>query len=263
MSPPISARQSPVWHRPLRYLPGFLIPALATISLLLPGFWAWLTVIVTFGFFPAIELFRAGSPDNLDPAEEAAARQNRGYVILLYAMVPIQYGLLATYLVRIANHQYQDLFTLTGATFAMGIACGVLGINVAHDLGHRRRRSEQALAKALLLTSLYLHFFIEHNRGHHALVGTDEDPASARYGESLFRFLPRTLVGSLISAWQLERDRLAKRGQGPVTWKNQLTRANRGASWRALPAISLPFPSTPMATAIQWPRATRPMAATR
>jgi alkane 1-monooxygenase len=46
----------------------------------------------------------------------------------------------------------------------------------------------------------YGHFTIEHNRGHHVRVATPEDPASARYGESFWRFLPRTIVGSYISA---------------------------------------------------------------
>ena len=77
----------------------------------------------------------------------------------------------------------------TGRILSMGLLCGVFGINVAHKLGHRTNKFEQALAKSLLLTSQYLHFFIEHNRGHHKRVATPNDPSSARLNEWLFSFM--------------------------------------------------------------------------
>jgi alkane 1-monooxygenase len=55
-----------------------------------------------------------------------------------------------------------------------------------------------------------MHFFIEHNRGHHKNVSTDEDPASSRYGESIYAFFPRTISDSWRSAWKIETDRLKK-----------------------------------------------------
>src|SRR5690606_7536996 len=54
-------------------------------------------------------------------------------------------------------------------------------------------------------------FFVEHNRGHHVRVATPEDPASARLGESLYAFLPRTVVGGFRSAIRLEGERLARK----------------------------------------------------
>jgi alkane 1-monooxygenase len=89
----------------------------------------------------------------------------------------------------------------------MGLCCGVLGINVAHELGHRTNRWDQRLAWSLLATSLYMHFFVEHNYGHHRNVGTPEDPSSARRGESLYRFLPRTLITGAVSAYRLGQQR--------------------------------------------------------
>jgi alkane 1-monooxygenase len=89
----------------------------------------------------------------------------------------------------------------------MGLCCGVLGINVAHELGHRTNRRDQFLAWSLLATSLYMHFFVEHNYGHHRNVGTPDDPSSARPGESLYRFLPRTLITGAVSAYRLGQQR--------------------------------------------------------
>jgi len=76
----------------------------------------------------------------------------------------------------------------------MGLLCGTFGINVGHELGHRVNRFEQILAKALLLTSLYMHFFVEHNKGHHKNVATREDPSSARLWEPVYTFYFRTTI---------------------------------------------------------------------
>ncbi|MFM8346496.1 MAG: alkane 1-monooxygenase, partial [Bacteroidota bacterium] len=71
---------------------------------------------------------------------------------------------------------------------------------------------EQFLSKALLLTESYMHFFIEHNRGHHVHVATPEDPATARNGESFYRFWIRTVRDSYLHAWQLEADSRKRKG---------------------------------------------------
>jgi alkane 1-monooxygenase len=85
---------------------------------------------------------------------------------------------------------------LLGAVGTVGLSCGALGINVAHELGHRSRRFEQNLARVLLGSTLYAHFIVEHNRGHHARVATPEDPASARRGETVYGFWLRSVPGA-------------------------------------------------------------------
>jgi alkane 1-monooxygenase len=88
-----------------------------------------------------------------------------------------------------------------------------VGIATAHELGHKKETLDRWLAKIALAPSLYGHFYVEHNRGHHRRVATPEDPASSRMGESFWAFLPRTVLGSLRSAWALERERLSKSGK--------------------------------------------------
>ncbi len=99
--------------------------------------------------------------------------------------------------------------------FAMAATLGIVGgvgINAAHELGHKRTTIERRLAKIALAQSFYGHFYVEHNRGHHARVATPEDPATARMGESYWRFLPRSVFGSLRSAIRYEKGRLERRG---------------------------------------------------
>jgi alkane 1-monooxygenase len=108
----------------------------------------------------------------------------------------------------------------------VSIGCiGGIGINTAHELGHKREQHERWLSKIALAQSFYGHFYIEHNRGHHVRVATPEDPASSRVGESFYQFWPRTVVGSLRSAWRLEKRRYARREQHPFRLGNDVLNA--------------------------------------
>jgi alkane 1-monooxygenase len=98
----------------------------------------------------------------------------------------------------------------------MGLLCGTFGINIGHELGHRIKPFEQWLAKASLMTSLYMHFFIEHNKGHHKHVATPQDPSSARYNEPVYLFYFRTIGLSYVSAWRIANQDVRKSGH--VVW---------------------------------------------
>jgi len=106
-------------------------------------------------------------------------------------------------------------------TLAAGLG-GAIAIVVAHELMHRPSALEQRLAEVLMASTTYTHFCVEHVSGHHKRVATPDDPATARLGESLYAFLPRTLVGSWRSAWALESARAARAGHGPWSLHNKL-----------------------------------------
>jgi alkane 1-monooxygenase len=113
-------------------------------------------------------------------------------------------------------------FDLIGRILVMGLLCGTFGINVGHELGHRVNRFEQTLAKALLLTSLYMHFFTEHNKGHHKRVATPEDPSSARYGEMIYIFYLRTIIFSYISAWHIANAEMRNKNKPVLSLQNEM-----------------------------------------
>jgi alkane 1-monooxygenase len=104
----------------------------------------------------------------------------------------------------------------------MGLLCGTFGINVAHELGHRVNKFEQTLAKLLLLTSLYMHFYIDHNQGHHKHVATPGDPSSAKLNQSLYAFWPQTLIGTYMSAWHIAAKALEKKGKSAFSLQNEM-----------------------------------------
>jgi len=207
--------------RVFKYLSPFLLYYAAIASFLNSGFVVWLPLIYSWFLIPLIELFIKPDESNLSEAEEELAKKNIGYDLLLYLVVPFQYFALGLFL-YVTSFWNQGWIDMIGKTFVMGLLCGVMGINVGHELGHRSHKGEQLLAKILLLSSLYLHFFIEHNKGHHKRVGTREDPASARYGEMLYAFYFRTVIFSYISAWKIAGRDSRKKGNQAFSLHNEV-----------------------------------------
>jgi alkane 1-monooxygenase len=158
-------------------------------------------------------------PENVGEEVENQIRNDKFYDWILYAVVLLQYGSLYVFLSNIAE---RSGFDLMGQIISMGVLCGTFGINVGHELGHRKSGFDQFLAKVLLLTSLYTHFFIEHNKGHHAHVATDQDPSSAILGQSIYSFWPQTVFGTYAKAWKINLDELKKKGLGFLNPQNEM-----------------------------------------
>jgi alkane 1-monooxygenase len=205
----------------MKFSLAYLTPLIVLFSLYTENIGAYTAVFVLFVMIPLIELFTKGSTDNLSKIEEELAKENKVYDWMLYGLVPFQYLILIYFLVQVSNESLSLSYKI-GATTAYGMACGILGINAAHELGHRPTKHEQLMSKLLLLSTLYMHFFIEHNRGHHKHVSTDLDPASSRYGETVYAFYGRTIFGSYRSAWQLEAERLKKKQLPFWSLKNEM-----------------------------------------
>lgn len=199
----------------------YTLPVFAWIGLFAGGLWTWALPIVVYLAIPFAELFLRGNLTNLTAEGEAERRADKRYDLLLYLAVPTQVALVAA-----LGWRAEALapWELAGAVVSVGSTCGAIAINVAHELGHRADRFHQRLAKILLVTSLYHHFFVEHNRGHHARVATPDDPATARRGEGVYTFWVRSITESLRSAWRLEATRLAKSGRSAWSWDNEVLR---------------------------------------
>lgn len=204
-----------------KYLLVYITPAIVFLSLYVAGIWSYFALVFVFGLLPFAELFLAGNTKNLSEMEEAIAKEDRFYDFVIYGLVPMQLFLLIYFLFRMGDPAL-ELWEKIGMMTAMGISCGTLGINAAHELGHRNTWYEQLMSKILLSTTQYMHFFIEHNRGHHKNVSTEKDPASSRYGENLYAFYIRTIRDSWISAWHLESDRLKKMKQPAWSFHNEM-----------------------------------------
>lgn len=207
--------------RDVRYLFAYTLPLSAFASLYLQGWWSYTALIYAFGIIPLLDYFAPQARSNDRGEEEGRRLSIKFFDWLLYLNLPIFYSLLGFLFYTLSVTSLQT-YEVVGLVLSTGVIAGTLGINVAHELGHRATRFEQVLAQALLLPCLYLHFFIEHNRGHHKHVATPLDPATSRFGESLYAFWPRTVIGSYLSAWALEKERLYRKNQAVFSLGNQM-----------------------------------------
>ncbi len=190
-----------------KYLIAYTAPLAALAGIFFKGHWSFAGIYVGFVLIPILELIGPQSKANLSEAEEKDKTVSAIFDWLLYLNLPILYVLIGYYLYTIQQGGLA-VYEIIGMTCSVGLIVGTIGINVAHELGHRDNPAEQLLSKVLLLSALYMHFNIEHNRGHHKNVGTDEDPASAKYDEPIYRFWLRSVIGGYFNAWKLESGRL-------------------------------------------------------
>lgn len=217
----LALKKAAMTVRSFKYLSPCLLYLGAVTAFLTHGFGVWLPLLYAWVVIPVLELFINPDPSNLSEAEEELAKKSRWYDYMLYLIVPLQFFALGLFLFNV-TFVSQPLIDVAGKTGVMGLLCGTFGINVGHELGHRSNKGEQWLAKLLLLTSLYMHFFIEHNKGHHKRVATPEDPSSARYGESLYAFWLRSIVFSYRSAWKIANRDMDKQRQHRFSLHNEM-----------------------------------------
>ncbi len=208
---------------PLRYLAIYALAILGPIGLALGGWWTLLLPLTAFGLVPLGEALLPGTGGNLDDAQEAEVLQNPWFDRVIYGLVPLQWGSVLLLMLWVGNGRLAG-WEAAGGVLAVGTLCGAIGINLGHELGHRRGAFDKRMAKALLLSTHYLHFFIEHNRGHHANVSTPDDPASADRGEVVYAFWFKSVIGGWKHAWTLEDRRLKARSLGRWTWSNEMVR---------------------------------------
>ena len=208
----------------LKYLAPIPVYILAFFAFFLHGWFTWGPMIYAWVLIPLAELFIRQDARNMDAGEEELAKKDRIYDYMLYLVVPLQYTALLYFLFSMKESGLA-WWEIMGRIWTMGLLCGTFGINVAHELGHRVNRFEQFLAKSLLLTSLYIHFFIEHNRGHHKHVATPQDPGSARYNEPIYSFYFRTVILSYLSAWRIANEEMRKSNLPVFHLRNEMLQA--------------------------------------
>lgn len=207
----------------LKYFSVLSTLIFACLSFTLRGVWTFSLPCYVFIVIPIFELMLPGNGKNLTEGEEIEALKDRSYDYVLYSMVPILYAAVVFFLFSIKEPGLSG-FEMAGRILSIGILLVTIGFNVGHELGHRKARHEQFMSKSLLLLSLQIHFIIEHNRGHHKRTSTDEDPASSRYGETLYAFWIRSWVMGYISAWKLEAERLKRKDLPFFSMQNEMIR---------------------------------------
>lgn len=205
----------------LKYLAAYSLPISFLLGVSLKGIFFWFTPVLAFVLVPILEILLPVDPGNTG---ESAIPKRAGalfFDLLLYLNVIMVFAVLGYALWLLTWHPL-SAFEKLGVLFSCGIVMGANGINVAHELGHRRDGFSRMLAKFLLLPSLYSHFYIEHNFGHHLHAATREDPATARFNQSIYSFWGTSVIGQYTNAWRIQLRLLQQRKHGFLSGYNDM-----------------------------------------
>ncbi|BDA78296.1 alkane monooxygenase [Leptospira kobayashii] len=200
---------------------SFALPALTVSGFYYGGYGNLLTPCFVFIVVPVLDLLVGRDSENPEDSRFQEIQSSEYYKYLTYGWVFVQSVFLLWALYSFA---FSALTVLESVLFILSVSLvtGGIGITVAHELGHKNSEWEQFSSKLLLLQVCYMHFYIEHNRGHHVKVSTPDDPASSRKNESFYSFYPRTVIGSYLSAWSLEKEKLMRKGLSFFHYKNEM-----------------------------------------
>jgi alkane 1-monooxygenase len=200
-----------------RFLLVYLLPIAVVVGLTLGGPFVLGSLAIAFVAVPLFDLLLGAR------ANGALEGPSWLYEAPLLLWLPVQLATMAWAIHVLALGELSTLETI-GGVLSLGVMAGGGGINVAHELMHRPDRLRRGLAETLMSSVLYAHFCVEHVLGHHRNVATPADPATSRLGETVYQFLPRTLLGGLRSAWRLERERCARRSIHTLSLRNRRLR---------------------------------------
>ena len=197
---------------------GLVIPNIANVALLGYQFgpkktkklFAAAGPLVLHGLIPVLDKYIGQDTEN--PPEEAIAELEADpyYAKIVNLYIPLQYiaNIYGNYIASKESTPTSDRI-LIGLT--LGVVNGV-AINTAHELSHKSGKLQHYLSHLCLAPTGYNHFRIEHPYGHHLRVATPEDQSSSKFGESFWKFWPRTVKGSFKSAIHIEKRRLERKG---------------------------------------------------
>ena len=186
----------------LKYLMSYSIAVTAFIGILVGGPYVYLTVVYTFIFIPILELNTKEYINEYSDDEKKSRNLDPFFDFLLYLNIPIVYGI---FYVSLNTLVYTNSISeIIGIILSASIVMATNGINVGHELGHRKSLFSRTCSKLLYLPCQYMHFFIEHNYGHHINVATPNDPATAKYKQNLYSFWISSVTKTYISAWKIQ-----------------------------------------------------------
>jgi alkane 1-monooxygenase len=215
---------------------GFFLPfglallpagAVALIAAGWPAPWgAAFQLLVIFGALPVIDFLCGIDTANLDAGD--AAIERHGYFRAVTLLTVLVWPAVLVYCAWEFTRLPLGPFGMVAWIVSTGVLGGILAINPAHELVHKTSRLERFCGGLLLTCVGYHGFKIEHVRGHHVNVATPADSSSARFGESVYAFVPRALRDNVRNAWRLEAQRLRQGGRRVWSLDNEMLR------WTAL-----------------------------
>ena len=205
----------------LKYLFAYTIPLSALVSFQSAGVACYTTVFYAFIILPLLDVVTGETKTNFSQEEAKIKKVNKVFDIMLYLNLPIIFSLLFLLFFNVNENSYEN-YELVGLCLSGGILLATNAINVAHELGHRKKYFERFIGKCLYMPCLYMHFFIEHNFGHHLHVGTPEDGATAKYNQTVYSFWFTSVTKQYFDSWKRQLDLLKLSHKSFFSFQNDL-----------------------------------------
>jgi alkane 1-monooxygenase len=193
----------------------------AYLSFSSTGLWTYAAVVYAFGIIPVLDVLLGTSDENLHEDEENNKKVNPVFDLMLYINLPIVFVLLYYFFNQIDSNVYSTS-ELIGLSLSAGILLATNAINVAHELCHRKNYFEKFIGKMLFMPCLYMHFYIEHNYGHHIKVATPDDGATAKYNQSVYNFWFTSTTKQYVDAWKKQMELLKMKNLSFFSIKNDM-----------------------------------------
>lgn len=175
---------------------------------------------IIFGLFPFLDQIIPYDLQNPTKEEQKLLKNMIRFKIPLFVAITLDWVFLFWSINEILKNENGFVYNL-GLLFLIILFEGI-SINTSHELNHKISPLQQIFGTLSLSKNFYMHFLIEHNQGHHKIVATPEDPATARFNESLYQFLPRSIIMSYLSSWKLENKICQENYNSAFTYKNRM-----------------------------------------
>jgi len=206
------------------FFTAFIIPGLVVTGFYIGGSGNFLAILFSFLILPAIDQFCGIDTSNVSEKEIKTVADDFFYRFVTYIWTFFQLACFLWAIYAVTGGALDTMLEWFAFTLSFSLITGGIGITVAHELGHKKSRLEKFYSKLLLMTVSYMHFYIEHNRGHHVYVATPLDPATAKRNEGFYAFWMRSVFGGYAHAWRLEKKRLERDGKPWFHYSNEMFR---------------------------------------
>jgi alkane 1-monooxygenase len=204
------------------YLLAFILPIQVIVSCYLGGWWYFAPVVFVFGILTVFDQLLGLTTYNVPENDALRIGDAYFYRLLTYCWTYVQVLFVIGCAYWVATGGVKTGYEWFAFILSCSLVTGGIGITVAHELGHKKSTIEKLYSKVLLMTVCYMHFYVEHNKGHHVNVATPQDPATARKDENFFMFWIRSVFQSYTHAWTIENESWRRKKQSPLTVKNEM-----------------------------------------
>jgi alkane 1-monooxygenase len=163
------------------------------------GVWAVAAFALIAGGAALLDRLIAHAMANSDQDTEFPATDALSVLLAL-----AHFALLALAVAAIAGNTGLSGWERVLVFLAHGLFFGQVSNANAHELIHRANPWLRRLGTWVYISLLFGHHASAHPKVHHRYVASDQDPNSARRGESVYQFLPRAWAGSFAAGLRQE-----------------------------------------------------------